>query len=282
MKRTVILALHLFMLQTMAMNNAQIIEEYDSSAQPVPGIADQEQKKTFPLHIAVWNDEIGKVEQLLKQDHQVDEQNDEHKTPLHMAAQKGDNPDIIRLLLARGAQKESVCKFGGMRAIHFAVFNNNVAVLQELLAQGVNKEAQTHFGLRPLHIAILQGHPESVRMLLVSGANQHSRVGTLEKNDEFDYKEIREARKMIQYCHMLPLEIAEKRLDKKLMKKPKANRSSKSWIVPLEQREAVLRVVEGFELLLQLRQVRFFIALKRLPYGLPRELCLLIARKLTL
>ena len=89
-------------------------------------------------------------------------------TPLHYAVMGG-NPEIVRLLLARGA-KAFVAARGGMTPMDLAVLRSNVPMLDMLARAGARPSA------RQLHLAIAQSTPVTVRALLSHGADPNERI----------------------------------------------------------------------------------------------------------
>jgi len=77
--------------------------------------------------------------------------------------------EVIRLLLAGGAQTEATNK-KGQTPLHEAADRGLSAVVRLLLAGGAQTEAVDKNGQTPLHLAAYGGHPEVVRLLLAGGS----------------------------------------------------------------------------------------------------------------
>lgn len=116
--------------------------------------------------------ELGRLTQLLDADPAVaSSRSGDGFTALHYAAFFG-RSDVIRLLLARGAEVDSV-GHGWMTgtALHSAVSRMQRDPVQILLDAGANPNARQSAGWSPLHSAARNGDVESVRSLLEAGAD---------------------------------------------------------------------------------------------------------------
>ncbi|CAK9000394.1 Ankyrin-3 (ANK-3) (Ankyrin-G) [Durusdinium trenchii] len=84
----------------------------------------------------------------------------EHYTALHLAAKKGDQA-VVRKLLQAGA-------------LHLAAMMGHQDVVNELLQMGAEKEAATRLHYTALHLAAQNGHKEVVDSLLQVGADKNA------------------------------------------------------------------------------------------------------------
>jgi ankyrin repeat protein len=102
-------------------------------------------------------------------------------TPLHLAAERNPNPEVVALLLDRGADIHARNSTGCYMPLHLAVQHNpNPEVVALLLDRGADIHAQT-LGLTTLHWAVggvVNPKLEVVALLLDWGADVHA------KNDE--------------------------------------------------------------------------------------------------
>jgi hypothetical protein len=111
-------------------------------------------------------------------------------TPLHLAAERNPNPEVVALLLDRGADIHARNSTGCYMPLHLAVQHNpNPEVVALLLDRGADIHAQT-LGLTTLHWAVggvVNPKLEVVALLLDRGADvnakdsdgaKHSDVGT--------------------------------------------------------------------------------------------------------
>ncbi len=86
-------------------------------------------------------------------------------SPLMSAASSG-RPDVVALLLARGASVKDV-DAGNQTALHFA---SNAAIAELLLTSGADVNATTRDGATPMHTALLHGQKDHVELLAKRGA----------------------------------------------------------------------------------------------------------------
>ncbi|UCE48728.1 MAG: ankyrin repeat domain-containing protein [Phycisphaerales bacterium] len=91
-------------------------------------------------------------------------------TVLHSAADQGD-PQIVELLLARGANVDSKAKstnslWKGWTPLHVACNNGHKAVVETLLAKDVDINAKTDKGDTPMSLAKRNGHREVAELLV--------------------------------------------------------------------------------------------------------------------
>ncbi|MBO9483578.1 ankyrin repeat domain-containing protein [Salinisphaera sp. G21_0] len=96
------------------------------------------------------------------------------KTPLHVAAARGQS-DIVEGLLKQGAHASAITK-GGITALHCAAGKGDVATIKCLVKHGADVNALTKgkLGDTPLHLAMLNSHPEAIIALIDSGADINS------------------------------------------------------------------------------------------------------------
>ncbi|MGI9625895.1 MAG: ankyrin repeat domain-containing protein, partial [Longimicrobiales bacterium] len=99
------------------------------------------------------------------------------ETPVADAAQRGDAPEVKRLVDA-GADVDGA-QGDGMTGLHWAASNGDVEVLRILLESGADLEAGTRLGGHtPLHIASRVGHGDIVGQLVEAGADVGARTTT--------------------------------------------------------------------------------------------------------
>jgi cytohesin len=98
----------------------------------------------------------------------------EGRTPLHLAARKGDL-EMTNLLISKGADINDETANEGT-PLHAAVEGGFKEIAEILLAKGANIEATTPYGYTPLHSAVLAGNQDMVELLLTKGANPDSRT----------------------------------------------------------------------------------------------------------
>ncbi|KAM3524743.1 hypothetical protein MY4038_007610 [Beauveria bassiana] len=87
-------------------------------------------------------------------------------TPLHVAVQShGDDIDLVRLILERGADPDTWGK-RGETSLHIASRNGHARVVRQLLVSGANPNLVDSSGFTSLHIATENGLDPVVRVLL--------------------------------------------------------------------------------------------------------------------
>lgn len=97
-------------------------------------------------------------------------------TALHLASYYG-APDVVRLLLERGADTDAVTEnFLENMAIHAAAAGRRIDICATLLDHGADVNARQHGGFVPLHTAAQQGDRAMTDLFLSHGAD--ARVAT--------------------------------------------------------------------------------------------------------
>lgn len=100
-------------------------------------------------------------------------------TPLHWAAAKSDDPEVVGVLVEAGASLEALSR-EGRTPLHFAARSNgNLEVLRALLRYEPDVYARNPEGRTPLHLAALfNDNPDVVEELArVTDVNVRARVG---------------------------------------------------------------------------------------------------------
>ncbi|WXC54173.1 hypothetical protein SNK03_000178 [Fusarium graminearum] len=88
----------------------------------------------------------------LKTEVNVPSPNDENKTPLHLAAEKGFK-SVVKKLLEEAAADPSLGDEDGWRPLHFACSTGHTTVMDELISHNADPEVTESFGRNLLHIA---------------------------------------------------------------------------------------------------------------------------------
>ena len=96
-------------------------------------------------------------------------------TKLHIAIHDNDQEEINKIL-ERGINLEER-SIGWLTALHHAVILNN-RKLVKTLENGARIEAPSNYQMTALHIAAERGHLESLKELLMNGANPSARFNT--------------------------------------------------------------------------------------------------------
>ncbi len=96
-------------------------------------------------------------------------------TLLHLAVEAGQQ-DVVRLLLAAGADVNAEQFPNGETPLFGAVFENDAAMMRLLLDAGAHVDVFNYNEETPLHAATYDAFPEGVRILLEAGASHHFRT----------------------------------------------------------------------------------------------------------
>jgi len=97
-----------------------------------------------------------------------------------MAAARGGSLDIVKALLANGADVNKAAN-DGVTALYIAAENGHSDVVRALLANGANVNKAANDGATPLYIAAHQGRYNVVELLLIeSGMNSVAAVAAAE------------------------------------------------------------------------------------------------------
>jgi ankyrin repeat protein len=142
----------------------------------------------FPLHLSAWHGHSDAVATLIRRGANINAGDRQGFTPLLVSARQ-QNPKVIRLLAEAGADLEARAECG--TALQYALYQDSRAVVEELVKQGANVNAETipqtllYFcirtedewplcdlaeGARPLYLAVCRCSPEVVELLLDHGA----------------------------------------------------------------------------------------------------------------
>lgn len=104
-------------------------------------------------------------------------------TPMMMACSKNINPEVIKFFLNNGISVHQQTS-DGMNLAHFAAYNSNPQIIQNLISHGVFFDREENSTLEtPLHIAARRGCPEVCKVLLDNGSR-------LEARDIYNYTPI--------------------------------------------------------------------------------------------
>jgi uncharacterized protein len=90
------------------------------------------------------------------------------RAPLADAVEKMDRP-AIRALLEQHVEVNAA-QVDGMTALHWATYQDDVAVVKLLIGAGANANAANRYGVTPLSLACTNGNGTIVELLLESGA----------------------------------------------------------------------------------------------------------------
>jgi len=138
-----------------------------------------------PLHVAVWSsDPAMVVTRLIEKGADINAQDNNGLTPQYQAAMLR-NLKMVMLLLEKGADKEAQNNDGNT-PLHVATHSGNEAMATLLLHNGADIEAQNNDGNTPLHVATHSGNETMATLLLQKGAD-------IEAQDNKGYRPLHEA-----------------------------------------------------------------------------------------
>jgi ankyrin repeat protein len=132
--------------------------------------ADVNAKNAFGSTALMWSvTDIRKVKALVEHDANVNAASKAGRTPLLLAAMSDKSAEIVRLLIAKGADVKAV------DAPHFTTLNaatigNDTETIRIFIDAGVDVNAPGGPGLTPLINAAANGNAAAVKMLLAKGA----------------------------------------------------------------------------------------------------------------
>ncbi|KAK3739735.1 hypothetical protein QZH41_016183 [Actinostola sp. cb2023] len=140
------------------------------------------------LHLAVINCQFAAVEGLVSvmkslQGDFINIFNYLRQTPLHLASIT--KQPLAAECLLRGNANASLCDRHGNTPVHTACSHGDVGCLRVLLDRRLRKETefpeihwQNYDGYTPLHLAVIKGNREIIKMLISVGANVETKDGT--------------------------------------------------------------------------------------------------------
>ena len=133
-------------------------------------VEDNDNEGKTPFHLAATSGSVDTVRVLLEHGANVVAEDNEGRTPLHLAAISGS--ETVHILLEHGANV-AVEDNEGRTPLHLATSSWGVETWRALLEHGANVGAKDNEGRTPLHVAAdrWKEEVEFVRVLLEHGAN---------------------------------------------------------------------------------------------------------------
>ena len=126
------------------------------------------------LKSAVFSNDYNRIERWGDYDEYFNVANFDLTTPLHWVAQSG-NYGLAHLLLKHGAPLEEKCKEYQATPLIYAVNNNSLRTVKELIDLGADINAVDKDGNNGLHYAVVNDNEEIAAFLLDSGINSSQR-----------------------------------------------------------------------------------------------------------
>ena len=141
--------------------------------------AAEPRENDYPLHEAVESGKIEQVASLLECSNiNVNEQDTDGMTPLHIAARDG-YIEIARLLIKHQANSNLADDCGDTPLAVAAINGHEAVVLLLLGCSNDLVKTKDYYNHTPLHMAVHGGHVSIVRLLLEHGADANAQDGSL-------------------------------------------------------------------------------------------------------
>jgi ankyrin repeat protein len=123
---------------------------------------------------ALWNEDIGRIKDLLGKGADPNAQTSCGTRPLLIAAKRG-NTEIIRILIENGAQVDGRDK-NGLTPLMSAASAGRVGNVEVLIAAAANLNAKDNKGITALMWATVKGFADVVEILISKGADVNART----------------------------------------------------------------------------------------------------------
>jgi ankyrin repeat protein len=124
-----------------------------------------------PLLLAIREEQLGSVEDLLSAGASPNQTNADNWSPLHEAAVRG-SLEITSLLLEKGAKVRVQDRRQGGTPLHIACFHGSQAICEKLVGAGAELNVKDKEGFTPLFHARDQGHTKLAKWLESKGARR--------------------------------------------------------------------------------------------------------------
>ena len=119
---------------------------------------------------AAMTNDAAAVKTLLMRGEDVNAAQGDGMTALHWAVRRG-NADLVKMLLAAGANVRATTRLGGYTPLIMAAQTGHAASIEALLAAGADPKQTTESGVTPLMFASASGQADAVQALLAHGAD---------------------------------------------------------------------------------------------------------------
>ncbi|MEX2121435.1 MAG: ankyrin repeat domain-containing protein [Pirellulales bacterium] len=144
----------------------------------------------MPLHMAVWVDSLGAVDQLLRAGAQVDAVDDKGRTPLLIACslfpslEEWRKAERIAARLVRAGANVNARSGDTAAPLHEAALAGQMRTVRLLLSRNVPVNVRDNTGRTPLHYAVLGEEPAIAKILVEHGAWRNARDNRGQTPDE--------------------------------------------------------------------------------------------------
>ena len=114
-----------------------------------------------PLHRAVFVGNLEILEELINQGADINSENNYKQTVLHISSSENPNKELIKYLLENKEIKQNLeaKDKDGCTALHRAAFAGNLEILEELIIQGADVNAENNDKQTVLHLALVSNKP---------------------------------------------------------------------------------------------------------------------------
>src|SRR5262249_15537906 len=124
------------------------------------------------IHTFAARGDVEKIKDLLTRDPALVDRAFKGETPLHIASRFG-RSEVVKVLLAKGADVERKSGTFGYFALHFAAENGHLETAAVLLKNHASVMSRAALGRTALHLASENGHEKLVLLLLKAGAEKN-------------------------------------------------------------------------------------------------------------
>src|SRR3982750_251555 len=119
---------------------------------------------------AAMQADVATVRSLIASGEDVNGAQGDGMTALHWASRRGET-DMVRMLLAAGANVRATTRLGNYTALILASEGGHAAVIEALVGAGADVKVTTAAGVTPLMLASASGQVDAVKSLLAHGAD---------------------------------------------------------------------------------------------------------------
>ena len=126
------------------------------------------------IYMAAYQGDLAEVKRFLEQGISVDSRDSEGHTALHFAALNGKR-DVVEFLLSQGADVDANFNSSWGTPLDLASLEGHKDVVELLISKGANVDPKDKYGWTPLDDAVWHGQKDIAETLIRAGANVNSR-----------------------------------------------------------------------------------------------------------